>query len=127
MKFQMGIVVAAAILAFANSNLVKAAPTHTVIGGANCNQVLKFCARSEIECLAITSWSAGFISGLNWTKMTEDLSEILKLKLPKSNMDVSIPFQTVKNDLIKKCQAETKSSQVEATIDLILDYYRDQQ
>ena len=67
MKFQMGFVVAAAILAFANSNLVKAAPTHTVIGGANCNQVLKFCARSEIECLAITSWSAGFIL-VWWTK-----------------------------------------------------------
>jgi hypothetical protein len=91
-------------MTLAGASTASATPTYTVIGGANCKQVLKFCARSELECLTITGWSAGFISGFNWTKMTEDLSEIIEMKLLKSDMDIRIPFETIKNNLIKQCQ-----------------------
>jgi hypothetical protein len=103
-----------------------AAPTYTVIGGTTCKQVLKFCSQGKLECLIISSWSAGFISGHNWTKMNEDLTEIVRRKLPKSPMDVALPFEVVRDSLIKKCQKASNDGQVDVTLDIMLEYYRSQ-
>lgn len=127
MRYTIKLLISTVVVTLVSATTVSATPTFTVIGGAKCKQVLKFCARSELECLTITGWSAGFISGFNWTYMTENLSEIVEMKLPKGTMDIAIPFGILKNNLIKHCDSHPSQNQAEATLEIMFNFYRDNQ
>ena len=56
--------------------------------------------------------------------MNEDFSEIVRRKLSKSPMDVSIPFQKIRDDLIDGCRQENDKGQLDVTLDIMLEFYR---
>lgn len=110
------------VMTLISATMANAVPSYSVIGGGDCKQVLKFCARSDSDCATVALWSAGFISGFNWTYMTENLGEIVEMQKSKSTLDLAIPFETIQNELIKQCKLETSQDQAKATIQIILDF-----
>lgn len=99
---------------------VNALPSSTLIGGGRCSDVLKICSRSKFECALAISWSAGFISGHNWSILLNDFA---KVDGDYHAMDIKIPFEEIQTNLIKKCKANPSSTQVEETQEIMFDYY----
>ena len=97
-----------------------ALPSSTLIGGGRCSDILKICSRSKLECLLAISWSAGFISGHNWSILLNDFTEV---DGDYHAMDIKIPFEDIQTKLLKKCKANPNSTQMEETKEIMFEYY----
>ena len=105
---------------FVNAPTANALPSSTLIGSGRCSDILKICSRSKLECLLAISWSAGFISGHNWSILLNDVAEV---DGDYHAMDIKIPFEEIQTKLLKKCKANPNSTQMEETQEIMFDYY----